>query len=180
MKGNLQPVVDCDMGLFNRHVTACQRAERLFFCYNFHIVRGIWFFQYVFCAIYWKYNYKVSKMKELICKRFMYLAYSIKSKVIEIVWLTVIFIWLQTEHKKGDMLNYLGTDILAALLFVLVTMVWFFGMLFVQRPNNLKKGNKIGTKCALRRKCRIAALKCRCDETINGFILILFTLSSIM
>ena len=78
------------------------------------------------------------------------------------------------------MLNYLGTDILAALLFVLVTVVWFFGMLFVQRPNNLKKGNKIGTKCALRRKCRIAALKCRCDETINGFILILFTLSSIM
>ena len=78
------------------------------------------------------------------------------------------------------MLNYLGTDILTSLMFVLVTMAGFFGMLFLQRPNNLKKGNKIGSKCALRRKCRIAALKCRCDETINGFALMLFTLSSIM
>ena len=78
------------------------------------------------------------------------------------------------------MLNYLETDILAALFFVLVTMVGFSGMLFLQRPNLHMKGNKIGTKCALRRKCRIAALKCRCDETINGFVLMLFTLSSIM
>ena len=78
------------------------------------------------------------------------------------------------------MLNYLGTDILASLLFVLVTMVGFSGMLFLQRPNLLMKGNKHGAKCASRRKCRIAALKCRCDETINGFALMLFTLSSIM
>ena len=78
------------------------------------------------------------------------------------------------------MLSYLGTDILAALLFVLVTMVGFSGMLFLHRPHFLKKGNKIGAKCALRRKCRIAALKCRCYEKINGFVLMLFTLSSIM
>ena len=78
------------------------------------------------------------------------------------------------------MLNYLGTDILASLLFVLVTMVGFSGMLFLQRPNLLKKGNKIGAKCALRRKCRIAALKCRCHEKINGFVLMLFALYSIM
>ena len=78
------------------------------------------------------------------------------------------------------MLSYLETDILAVLLFVLVTMAGIFGMLFLQRPNLLLKGNKIGEKCALRRKCRIAALKCRCYEKINGFVLMLFALSSIM